>query len=207
VRALPRAGDEAEADAVVLPDHRLRPASAGRTWWRWRAVARPCPGHAAQLDRAFRGAYVDFTIEGRAEPIRVFTTRPDTLFGATFMVVAPDAPLAAENRSDGQRTDFEAYLEKTKQATRSSGNRPTGRKTGVSLGVSATNPVNGDWCRSGRPTTCSASMDRRDHGRPRSRPADLDFARTYGLPVRMVIDTGEPDPSETGTATAGDGAY
>src|SRR5665811_1089003 len=90
------------------------------------------------------GAYVDFAIEGRDEPIRVFTTRPDTLFGATFMVVAPDAPLAAELVSDAQRAEFEAYLEKTKQATeieRQSTERP---KTGVSLGVSATNPVNGE---------------------------------------------------------------
>src|SRR5450756_2190881 len=90
------------------------------------------------------GAYVDFTVEGRGEPIRVFTTRPDTLFGATFMVVAPDAPLAAELVSDAQRAEFEAYLEKTKQATeieRQSTERP---KTGVSLGVSATNPVNGE---------------------------------------------------------------
>ncbi|PMW57846.1 leucine--tRNA ligase, partial [Pseudomonas sp. FW306-07-L] len=42
------------------------------------------------------GAYVDFRIDGRDEPVRVFTTRPDTLFGATFMVVAPDARLADE---------------------------------------------------------------------------------------------------------------
>ena len=154
------------------------------------------------------GAYVDFTIEGRPEPIRVFTTRPDTLYGATFMVVAPDASLAAEIVSDGQRAEFEAYLEKTKQATeieRQSTDRP---KTGVSLGVSATNPVNGelvpiwaaDYVLSEYGTGAIMAVPAHDQ-------RDLDFARTYGLPVRMVIDTGDPDPAETGTATAGDGAY
>ncbi len=154
------------------------------------------------------GAYVDFAVAGRDEPIRVFTTRPDTLFGATFMVVAPDAPLAAELVSDEQRAEFEAYLEKTKQATeieRQSTERP---KTGVSLGVSAMNPVNGeqvpiwaaDYVLSEYGTGAIMAVPAHDQ-------RDLDFARTYGLPVRMVIDTGEGDPSETGTATSGDGAY
>jgi leucyl-tRNA synthetase len=154
------------------------------------------------------GAYVDFSIEGRDEPIRVFTTRPDTLFGATFMVVAPDAALAAEIVSDDQRAEFEAYLEKTKQATeieRQSTDRP---KTGVSLGVSATNPVNGELV-----PVWAADYVLSEYGTgaimavPAHDQRDLDFARTYGLPVRMVIDTGDADPAETGTATAGDGAY
>lgn len=154
------------------------------------------------------GAHVDFVVEGRAEPIRVFTTRPDTLYGATFMVVAPDSVLADEIVSDSQRAEFEAYLEKTKQATeieRQSNERP---KTGVSLGVSATNPVNGeqvpiwaaDYVLSEYGTGAIMAVPAHDQ-------RDLDFARTYGLPVRMVIDTGDPDPAETGVATAGDGAY
>ena len=49
------------------------------------------------------GAHVDFVVEGREEPLTVYTTRPDTLFGATFMVVAADAPLAAELVTDEQR--------------------------------------------------------------------------------------------------------
>ena len=154
------------------------------------------------------GAYVDFRVEGREEPIRVFTTRPDTLFGATFMVVAPDAPLAAELVSEAQRAEFEAYLEKTKQETeieRQSTERP---KTGVFLGVHATNPVNGeqvpiwaaDYVLSEYGTGAIMAVPAHDQ-------RDLDFARTYGLDVRTVIDTGEPDPATTGIATAGDGAY
>ncbi|NLT29570.1 MAG: class I tRNA ligase family protein, partial [Propionibacterium sp.] len=90
------------------------------------------------------GAYVDFRIEGREEPVRVFTTRPDTLFGATFFVVAPETALADELCADEQRAEFDAYVEKTKQATeieRQSTERP---KTGVFLGRYAVNPVNGE---------------------------------------------------------------
>ncbi len=154
------------------------------------------------------GAYVDFRVEGRDEPIRVFTTRPDTLYGATFMVVAPDAPLAAELVSDASRAEFEAYLENTKKATeieRQSTERP---KTGVSLGRVAINPVTGeevpiwaaDYVLSEYGTGAIMAVPAHDQ-------RDLDFARTYGLPVRMVIDTGEADPSVSGVATAGDGSY
>src|SRR5699024_4057194 len=90
------------------------------------------------------GAHVDFTIEGRDEPVTVFTTRPDTLYGATFFVVAPESDLAAEICAPEQRATFEEYLEQTKRATeieRQSTERP---KTGVFLGVHATNPVNGE---------------------------------------------------------------
>ena len=154
------------------------------------------------------GAYVDFTVEGRDEPIRVFTTRPDTLYGATFMVVAPDAPLAAELVSDAQRAEFEAYLEKTKQATeieRQSTERP---KTGVSLGRVAINPVNGeelpiwaaDYVLSEYGTGAIMAVPAHDQ-------RDLDFARAFGLPVRAIIDTGEADPAQSGVATIGDGVY
>ena len=56
------------------------------------------------------GAHVSFAVEGRDEPITVYTTRPDTLFGTTFMVVAADAPLAAELVIEERRPAFEAYL-------------------------------------------------------------------------------------------------
>ncbi|HHV20373.1 MAG TPA: leucine--tRNA ligase [Propionibacterium sp.] len=154
------------------------------------------------------GAYVDFVIEGREEPVTVFTTRPDTLFGATFFVVAPEAALADEIVSDEQRAEFEAYLEKTKQATeieRQSTERP---KTGVFLGVHAINPVNGE-----RMPVWAADYVLADYGTgavmavPAHDQRDLDFAKTYDLPVRMVVDTGEADPAESFVATTGDGAY
>ncbi|WP_167007867.1 leucine--tRNA ligase [Mumia sp. ZJ430] len=155
------------------------------------------------------GAWVDFAVPGRDEPVRVFTTRPDTLYGATFMVVAPDAKLAAELVSDEQRPAFEAYLERTKQATeieRQSTDRP---KTGVFLGVHAINPLTG-----AQMPVWAADYVLADYGSgavmavPAHDQRDLDFARTYDLPVRRVVDVpGEDNPEETGVATTGDGTY
>lgn len=152
------------------------------------------------------GAHIDFQIEGRDEPVRVFTTRPDTLFGATFFVVAADAPLADELCAPEQRAEFEAYREKVRTETdieRLSADRP---KTGVALNRYAINPVNGekmpiyaaDYVLSGYGTGAIMAVPAHDQ-------RDLDFARAMGLPVVVVLDTGEPDPVETGTATAGDG--
>ena len=154
------------------------------------------------------GAWVDFMIENRAEPVRVFTTRPDTLYGATFFVIAPDAPLASEVVSDDQRAAFEEYLEQTKHETeieRQATDRP---KTGVFLGVHATNPVNGE-----KIPVYAADYVLAEYGTgaimavPAHDQRDLDFARTFGVPVREVVATGGPDPVATGVATPGDGTY
>ena len=154
------------------------------------------------------GAYVDFRVPGRDEPITVFTTRPDTLYGATFMVVAPDSPLASEIVSDTARAAFEAYLEKTKQATEIERQSTEREKTGVDLGITAVNPVNGaevpiwaaDYVLSEYGTGAIMAVPAHDQ-------RDLEFAGKFGLPVIPVIDTGEADPRESGIATIGDGSY
>jgi len=154
------------------------------------------------------GAYVDFRIEGRDEPVTVFTTRPDTLYGATFMVVAPDAALASEIVADDRRAAFEAYLEQTKRSTEIERQSTEREKTGVDLGVFAINPVNGE-----RVPVWAADYVLSEYGTgaimavPAHDQRDLDFARAFGLPVRVVIDTGEADPTASGVATPGDGAY
>ena len=154
------------------------------------------------------GAHVDFPIEGRDEPVRVFTTRPDTLFGATFMVVAPDAALADELCSEAARPAFEAYLEQVKQRTEIERQSTEHVKTGVDLGVFAINPVNGE-----RIPVWAADYVLAEYGTgaimavPAHDQRDLEFAHKYGIPVRMVIDTGEPDPDVSGVATTGDGRY
>ena len=155
------------------------------------------------------GADVDFEIEGRTEPVSVFTTRPDTLFGATFMVVAPDSALAAEiatEASDEVRAAFEAYLDLVKQSNdieRLATDRP---KTGVSLDRFAINPVNGEklpiW-------VADYVLADYGHGAIMAVPAhdqrDFDFAKTFGLPIRAVVDTGEEDPIVSGVPTTGEG--
>jgi leucyl-tRNA synthetase len=152
------------------------------------------------------GAHIDFQIEGRDEPVRVFTTRPDTLFGATFFVVAADAPLAEELCAPEQRAAFEAYLAKVRTETDIERLSVDRAKTGVPLNRYAINPVNGekmpiyaaDYVLSGYGTGAIMAVPAHDQ-------RDLDFARAMNLPVIVVLDTGEPDPVETGVATAGDG--
>ena len=152
------------------------------------------------------GARVHFDIEGRDEPVTVFTTRPDTLHGATFFVVAADSRLADELCAPQRREDFEAYREQVRRLTEIDRLSEGRDKTGVPLGRFAVNPVNGE-----RIPIWAADYVLADYGTgavmavPAHDQRDLDFARAYGLPVRVVVDTGQPDPATTGTATAGDG--
>ena len=152
------------------------------------------------------GAAVDFAIEGRDETVTVFTTRPDTLYGATFFVVAADSALAAELCAPERRAEFDAYLEQVRKLTDIERQSTEREKTGVFLGVHAVNPVNGE-----RIGVWAADYVLPDYGTgaimavPAHDQRDLDFARKFGLPVRMVVATDQPDPAQTGVATAGDG--
>jgi leucyl-tRNA synthetase len=184
------------------------------------------------------GADIDFEIEGREDRVTVFSTRPDTLHGATFFVVAPDSDLAAELAAGADadvRMRFQAYLEQVQKQTeieRQSTDRP---KTGVFLGRHAINPVNGE-----RLPVWAADYVLADYGHgavmavPAHDQRDLDFARAFDLPVKVVVDTtapitgaipvieldehGEPidpgadeasldelDPAKTGVALTGEG--
>ena len=153
------------------------------------------------------GANVNFDIEGRTEPVTIYTTRPDTLFGATFMVVAVDSELAAELvQGTGVEADFAKYLETIKAASdidRLATDRP---KSGVFLNRFAINPVNGE-----KLPIWASDYVLADYGTgaimavPAHDQRDLDFARAMKLPVRVVVETGEDDPNETGVATVGDG--
>ncbi|WP_442853851.1 leucine--tRNA ligase [Agreia sp. Leaf335] len=176
------------------------------------------------------GADVDFAVEGRDEPVTVFTTRPDTLFGATFMVVAPDSDLAIELAAESTpevQDAFKQYLtavQKSTETERQATDRP---KTGVFLERYAINPVNGE-----RMPIWAADYVLADYGTgavmavPAHDQRDLDFARAFDLPIRMVVDVTAPatgaipiitdemlddpnfgsyDPAVTGVALAGDG--
>ena len=154
------------------------------------------------------GAEVEFVIEGREEPVTVYTTRPDTLYGATFFVVAADSDLAMElAQGTPAETEFLAYLEKVKQTTEMDRLDNTREKTGVFLQRYAINPVNGE-----RIPVWASDYVLADYGTgaimavPAHDQRDLDFARTFDLPVRVVVDAGE-DPVLTGIATADDGPH
>ena len=161
------------------------------------------------------GADVEFVIVGRAEPVTIYTTRPDTLYGATFFVVAADSDLAAELAAGAPapvQQAFAAYLDDVRAVTeieRLSSDRP---KTGVFLERYAVNPVNGE-----RLPIFAAEYVLSDYGHgaimavPAHDQRDLDFASVFGLPVRVVVDVRDedgvplPDPAGSRVATTGDG--
>ncbi|GAA3747509.1 leucine--tRNA ligase [Spinactinospora alkalitolerans] len=153
-----------------------------------------------------QGADVRFAIEGRDEPVTVFTTRPDTLYGATFFVVAADAALADELCAPERREAFEAYRRQVAKLTDIERQSTEREKTGVFLGRHAINPVTGEripvWA-------ADYVLAEYGHGAIMAVPAhdqrDLDFALKFDLPVRVVVETGEADPVETGVATPGEG--
>ena len=153
------------------------------------------------------GAQVDFAVEDFDQKITVYTTRPDTLYGATFMVVAADSELAAKLVAGSSvEGEFKKYLDSVK-ADSDIDRLATDRvKTGVFLNRYAINPVNNE-----KIPIWASDYVLADYGTgaimavPAHDQRDLDFARAMKLPVRVVIDTGLEDPNTTGVATAGDG--
>jgi leucyl-tRNA synthetase len=153
-----------------------------------------------------QGAHVDFVIEGRVEPVSVYTTRPDTLFGATFFVVAVDSDLAAELAAGTPAEgEFNTYLDKVKASSEMDRLESGREKTGVFLERFAINPVNGE-----KIPVYAADYVLADYGTgaimavPAHDQRDLDFARTFNLPVTVVVESVE-DPRETGVATTDNG--
>nr|A9WS85.2 RecName: Full=Leucine--tRNA ligase; AltName: Full=Leucyl-tRNA synthetase; Short=LeuRS [Renibacterium salmoninarum ATCC 33209] len=160
-----------------------------------------------------QGAHVDFVIDGmsdaetgEAKKVTVFTTRPDTLYGATFFAVAVDAALADELVTEEQRAELSAYQERVKHLSDIERQESDREKTGVFLGRYAINPIDGEML-----PIWAADYVLADYGTgaimavPAHDQRDLDFARAFDLPVRQVLDTGAENPAETGTAAIGDG--
>ena len=139
------------------------------------------------------GARVVFTSES-GDPIEVFTTRPDTLWGATFMVLAPEHDLVDKVTGDEQRAAVDAYRAQAARATEIERLSETREKTGVFTGGYAINPVNGaripiwiaDYVLSTYGTGAIMAVPAHDQ-------RDFDFARQYGLDIVPVIQPeGEP---------------
>jgi leucyl-tRNA synthetase len=153
------------------------------------------------------GAQVEFAVDGMDQKITVYTTRPDTLYGATFMVVAADSELAAKLVA-GQpvEAEFKKYVETVKAASDIDRLATDRAKTGVFLNRYAINPVNNEKIQ-----IWASDYVLADYGTgaimavPAHDQRDLDFAKVMKLPVRVVIDTGQEDPNTSGVATSGDG--
>ncbi len=138
------------------------------------------------------GALVDFLVDGSGEAIRVFTTRPDTLFGATYMVLAPEHPLVDEVTSAAQRDAVTAYQREAEAKTEIDRQAETKTKTGVFTGAYAINPVNGervpiwiaDYVLMGYGTGAIMAVPAHD-------TRDFEFAKTFDIPVRAVVRPGD----------------
>ena len=140
------------------------------------------------------GAEVDFPVaddaEGRA--IRVYTTRPDTLFGATYMVLAPEHELVAELTTDECRPAVEAYVATAARKSELERMAEAKEKTGVFIGACAVNPVNdervpiwvADYVLMGYGTGAIMAVPAHD-------TRDLEFAEQFGLPVVQVVEPPE----------------
>jgi leucyl-tRNA synthetase len=134
------------------------------------------------------GAEVDFQVAGRDDKIRVFTTRPDTLFGATYMVIAPDHPLTLSLAGDAERARIAEYIA---AAARKSDLERTGlnkEKTGVFTGAYAVNPLTqkqipiytADYVLGAYGTGAIMAVPAHDE-------RDFEFAKQYGLPIVEVV--------------------
>lgn len=150
------------------------------------------------------GAFVNFKVAGKEDTLEIYTTRCDTLFGVTFMVIAPEHPIIEKYASDIKNmADVEAYKEKCAKKTEFERTQLVKDKTGVCLdGLSAINPVNGkeipiyiaDYVMMGYGTGAIMAVPAHDQ-------RDYDFAKTFGIDIIQVIEGGDINKE----AYAGDG--
>ncbi|HEY3230154.1 MAG TPA: leucine--tRNA ligase [Roseiflexaceae bacterium] len=128
------------------------------------------------------------TTDDGQDEIVVFTTRPDTLWGATFMVLAPEHPLVAKLTVPEKREEVEAYVAKSRLESEIERTSTTKEKTGVFIGAYATNPVNdeqipiwiADYVLMGYGTGAIMAVPAHDQ-------RDFEFAKQFSLPIRLVV--------------------
>ncbi|MGH2452104.1 MAG: leucine--tRNA ligase, partial [Candidatus Limnocylindria bacterium] len=153
------------------------------------------------------GADLTFPIEGHpGEEIRFFTTRPDTVFGATFMVLAPEHPLVAQVTTPAQRGAVEEYVRRARQLGEIERTTAEREKTGVPTGAYATNVFTGeripiwiaDYVLAAYGTGAIMAVPAHDE-------RDFEFARKFGLEVREVISPDGAEHASLGAAFLGEG--
>jgi leucyl-tRNA synthetase len=155
------------------------------------------------------GVEFDLTVEGRDDlKISVFTTRVDTVFGMTYVVLAPEHPLVEQLTAPERKAEVDAYVERSRRATdieRMSTERP---KTGVPIGSFAINPANGE-----RLPIWIADYVLAQYGTgaimavPASDERDWEFARKFDLPIRVVVRPPDAPDDITPEQLPGNTAY
>jgi leucyl-tRNA synthetase len=146
-----------------------------------------------------QGAEIEFTVDGHDKTIKVFTTRPDTLFGATFMVLAPEHPLVKQLMTDEYKHHVTTYVKAAEQKTDIERQETDREKTGVFTGAYAINPVNGekipvwvaDYVLYGYGTGAIMAVPAHDD-------RDKAFAEKFDLPIIPVYDEAETKLQESG---------
>ena len=171
-------------------------------WIDWSAVTK-----TAQRNWIGRseGADIDFALEGRADKLRVYTTRPDTLFGATYMVIAPEHPLVMELTAPEKRAEVAAYVAAARRMRDVERIDEAREKSGVALGARAINPVTGlpipiwvsDYVLIEYGTGAIMAVPAHDE-------RDYAFATKFALPIIPVIAP-EDGPAPAGEAYPGEG--
>ena len=150
------------------------------------------------------GAQVKFTVAGTDKDFEVFTTRPDTLFGATYAVLAPEHKLVSEITSPEQKEAVEAYLEKVSLKSDLERTDLAKEKTGVFTGAYAVNPINGkqipiwiaDYVLVSYGTGAIMAVPAHDE-------RDYEFAKEFGLEITPVLEGGDIEKE----AFTGDGVH
>jgi leucyl-tRNA synthetase len=138
------------------------------------------------------GAEITFDVDGHDETFTVFTTRPDTLFGATYAVLAPEHPLVEKITTPEQKAAVEAYLDQIKSKSDLERTDLAKEKTGVFTGAYAINPVNGekmpiwiaDYVLMSYGTGAIMAVPAHDE-------RDYEFAKKFNLPIKEVVKGGD----------------
>ncbi len=149
------------------------------------------------------GAEVDFKVVGsnaQEYPLTVFTTRPDTLWGATYVVMAPEHPLVLKTMSEDKCQEVEAYIEQSRKESEQERTVADREKTGVPTGAYAINPVNGekipvwisDYVLMGYGTGAIMAVPAHDE-------RDFEFATKFKLPIIEVIYNEQSERNNDGT--------
>ena len=141
------------------------------------------------------GVEVDFTVEGSGEKLAIFTTRPDTLFGVTFMSVAPEHPLVEKLIAGRPQADeVRAFCQRVMRLDKAARTDESQEKEGVFTGAYAINPLNND-----RVPVWVGNFVLMEYGTgaimsvPAHDQRDFEFAKKYGIPVRVVIQNAKND--------------
>ena len=150
------------------------------------------------------GAQVKFTVDGTEASFEVFTTRPDTLFGATYCVLAPEHKLVGDITTPEQKDAVEAYLEKVKLKSDLERTDLAKEKTGVFTGAYAINPINGekmpiwiaDYVLASYGTGAIMAVPAHDE-------RDYEFAKEFSLDIKPVLEGGDIEKE----AFVGDGPH